>query len=62
MLAEENRKLEATAIKLGASGQLAKDSRKRMQFENYPGQGSEALTQSGDLQSPNQNQTCAAST
>ena len=35
MLVEENRKLEATASELGASGQLGKDSRKRMQFENY---------------------------
>ena len=34
-LAEENRKLEATASELGASGQLGKDSRKRMQYENW---------------------------
>jgi Ca-activated chloride channel family protein len=34
-LAEENRKLEATASELGANGQLGKDSRKRMQYENW---------------------------
>jgi Ca-activated chloride channel family protein len=34
-LAEENRKLEAAANELGANGQLGKDSRKRMQYENW---------------------------
>jgi Ca-activated chloride channel family protein len=35
MLAEENRKLEAAAAELGTSGQFGKDSRKRMQYENW---------------------------